>query len=44
MPTTKDNAVPAGQLERWRHDHSFGQDRRRPGERKTQIVIAITAT
>jgi cation diffusion facilitator family transporter len=29
---------------RWRHDHSFGQDRRRPGERKTQLVIAITAT
>jgi cation diffusion facilitator family transporter len=44
MPTTKDDAVPDGQLERWRHDHSFGQDRRRPGERKTQIVIAITAT
>ena len=31
-------------LARWRHDHSFGQDRRQPGERKTQIVIAITAT
>jgi cation diffusion facilitator family transporter len=31
-------------VEPWRHDHSFGQDRRRPGERKTQIVIAITAT
>ena len=31
-------------LARWRHDHSFGQDRRRPGERKTQLVIAITAT
>jgi cation diffusion facilitator family transporter len=29
---------------RWRHDHSFGQDQRRPGERKTQFVIAITAT
>ncbi len=28
----------------WRHDHSFGQDFKRPGERKTQIVIAITAT
>jgi cation diffusion facilitator family transporter len=27
-----------------RHDHSFGQDRRRPGERRTQLVIAITAT
>ncbi len=31
-------------LARWRHDHSFGQDRRRPGERGTQLVIAITAT
>ncbi len=31
-------------LARWRHDHSFGQDQRRPGERKTQAVIAITAT
>jgi cation diffusion facilitator family transporter len=31
-------------LARWRHDHSFGQDQRRPGERKTQVVIAITAT
>src|SRR5512147_44955 len=28
----------------WRHDHSFGQDAKRPGERKTQLVIAITAT
>jgi len=26
-----------------RHDHGFGQDRPRPGERRTQIVIAITA-
>lgn len=26
------------------HSHSFGQDRRRPGERRTIIVIAITAT
>jgi cation diffusion facilitator family transporter len=31
-------------LARWRHDHTFGQDRRRPGERKTQLVIAITTT
>ena len=30
-------------LARWRHDHSFGQDRRRPGESRTQLVIAITA-
>jgi cation diffusion facilitator family transporter len=27
----------------WRHDHSFGQDFKRPGERKTQLVIGITA-
>ena len=25
------------------HEHSFGQERVRPGERKTLIVIAITA-
>jgi cation diffusion facilitator family transporter len=31
-------------LARWRHEHSFGQDRRRPGESRTQVVIAITAT
>jgi cation diffusion facilitator family transporter len=31
-------------LARWRHEHSFGQDRRRPGETRTQLVIAITAT
>jgi len=31
-------------LARWQHDHSFGQHRRRPGERKTQLVIVITAT
>lgn len=31
-------------LDRWRHDHAFGQDVRRSGERKTQLVIAITAT
>lgn len=26
-----------------RHDHSFGQDRQRPGERRTLFVIALTA-
>jgi cation diffusion facilitator family transporter len=30
-------------LQRWRHDHSFGQDVRRPGEARTLLVIAITA-
>jgi cation diffusion facilitator family transporter len=29
-------------FERWRHDHSFGQDRRRPGETRTLFVIALT--
>ena len=28
----------------WDHSHSFGQERRRPGEVRTFIVIAITAT
>ena len=31
-------------LARWRHEHAFGQDRRRPGESRTQLVIGITAT
>jgi cation diffusion facilitator family transporter len=26
-----------------RHDHVFGQDRLRPGERRTRVVIALTA-
>lgn len=29
---------------RWEHDHSFGQDAKRPGESRTLIVIAITGT
>lgn len=31
-------------LDRWRHSHSFGQDRKRPGEIRTFVVIAITAS
>ncbi len=31
-------------LQRWRHSHAFGQDQKRPGESRTLIVIAITAT
>jgi cation diffusion facilitator family transporter len=31
-------------LGRWRHDHSFGQELKRPGEPRTLIVIGITAT
>jgi cation diffusion facilitator family transporter len=30
-------------LDRWRHDHSFGQEQRRPGEVRTLWVIALTA-
>jgi cation diffusion facilitator family transporter len=32
------------QLHRWQHDHSFGQHLKRPGEARTLVVIAITAT
>lgn len=31
------------QLQQWKHDHTFGQNEIRDGERKTIIVIAITA-
>lgn len=31
-------------LERWQHNHSFGQERKRPGENRTLLVIAITST
>ena len=30
-------------IQNWHHDHTFGQDQRRPGESRTFIVIAITA-
>lgn len=30
-------------LHLWQHSHAFGQDQRRPGERRTLIVIGITA-
>ncbi len=30
-------------IERWVHDHTFGQDQPTDGERKTHIVIVITA-
>jgi cation diffusion facilitator family transporter len=29
--------------ERWQHDHVFAQDRVRPGEKRTLVVVAITA-
>lgn len=31
-------------IEQWMHDHTFGQDARKPGERRTLIVIFITLT
>jgi cation diffusion facilitator family transporter len=31
-------------LPQWQHDHTFGQDRIKPGERRTQMVIALTAS
>jgi len=31
-------------LHRWQHTHAFGQDKKRPGELRTIIVIAITGT
>ncbi len=31
-------------LQPWQHTHAFGQDRKLPGETRTIIVIAITAT
>ncbi|MFV1967772.1 MAG: CDF family Co(II)/Ni(II) efflux transporter DmeF [Pirellulaceae bacterium] len=31
-------------LQHWQHTHAFGQDRKRPGELRTIIVIAVTAT
>ncbi len=32
------------ELAEWRHEHAFGQELKRPGERRTFVVIAITAT
>jgi cation diffusion facilitator family transporter len=36
--------APEVDVGRWAHDHTFGQDRRQPGETRTLVVIAITAT
>ncbi len=33
----------AKNLPRWQHSHSFGQDRRRPGEVRTLIVVILTS-
>ncbi|TWU39867.1 Cadmium, cobalt and zinc/H(+)-K(+) antiporter [Novipirellula aureliae] len=31
-------------MNKWEHDHSFGQDKKKPGEFRTLIVIAMTFT
>lgn len=31
-------------LDYWQHDHTFGQDLRRPGETRTLIVVGLTLT
>jgi len=31
-------------LHLWQHDHSFGQDKKKPGEARTVVVIVLTAT
>ena len=36
--------MPSRSLQPWQHDHTFGQERQRPGERRTVMVIALTAT
>jgi cation diffusion facilitator family transporter len=38
----EETTTPA-RVDRLEHDHAFGQDRRRPGETRTLIVIAVTA-
>jgi cation diffusion facilitator family transporter len=30
-------------LDRWRHEHVFGQDQVKPGERRTLVVVLLTA-
>ena len=30
-------------LTRWQHEHTFGQDRRKPGELRTFVVVLLTA-
>jgi cation diffusion facilitator family transporter len=33
----------ADDLKKWQHDHVFGQDRKRAGERRTLLVVLVTA-
>src|SRR5690606_611306 len=36
------NSMHEEHLSLWRHEHSFGQEKRKPGESRTLIVIALT--
>ncbi len=36
--------MQSNDLKNWSHSHSFGQEKKRPGESRTLIVIGITAT
>lgn len=38
------NEMHRDNLDRWQHEHTFGQEQRRPGERRTIVVIALTAS
>jgi cation diffusion facilitator family transporter len=42
-PTGRGDAAHEPCAAERRHEHVFGQDRRRPGERQTRIVIGLTA-
>ena len=39
----KHDGVPSAAQERFPHDHKFGQDKKRQGELRTTIVVAVTA-
>lgn len=39
----KERDMHREEIEAWQHDHTFGQDMKRPGERRTHIVIVLTA-
>jgi cation diffusion facilitator family transporter len=40
----KPETMHSDDYQNWQHSHAFGQDRKRPGELRTLIVIAITGT
>ncbi len=35
--------MAASSMNPWKHDHTFGQDEKRPGEVRTLIVVLLTA-